>query len=68
VLEPVLGAAGYRVTTALDGGSAIWNASAEQPDVILLDLGLPDSDRIETFRAARDKAPATRNARPASSA
>ncbi len=55
VLEPVLGAAGYRVTTALDGGSAIWNASAEQPDVILLDLGLPDMDGKDVIRSLRAK-------------
>jgi two-component system KDP operon response regulator KdpE len=58
VLEPVLGAAGYRVTTAFDGGSAIWNASAGQPDVILLDLGLPDMDGKEVIRSIRAKSPA----------
>jgi signal transduction histidine kinase len=29
------------------------------PDAVLLDLSLPDSDRLETFRAVRARAPAT---------
>ena len=53
VLEPVLGAAGYRVTTAADGASAIWLAGDENPDVILLDLGLPDIDGKEVIRSIR---------------
>lgn len=44
VLEPVLAAAGYRVTTAIDGRQALERADAEAPHVVLLDLGLPDID------------------------
>lgn len=54
VLEPVLAAAGYRVTTACDGRSASRATHREKPDIVLLDLGLPDIDGkqvIETIRA-----------------
>jgi two-component system KDP operon response regulator KdpE len=44
VLEPALSAAGYTVTTALDGRSTISTVMATDPDLILLDLGLPDMD------------------------
>lgn len=55
VLEPVLRAAGYRVTTASDGASAAWCASAEHPDVVLLDLGLPDMDGKDVIRTIRTR-------------
>ncbi len=38
----VLAAWGYRVLTAVDGQSGLQAASERQPDLILLDLGLPD--------------------------
>lgn len=53
VLEPVLGAAGYRVTTAMDGGAALAAAESGEPDVILLDLGLPDIDGKDVISAIR---------------
>lgn len=36
--------AGYEVVSTEDGGSAVSRAMAEKPDVILLDLGFPESD------------------------
>lgn len=53
VLEPVLGAAGYRVTTAMNGGGALAVAESGEPDVILLDLGLPDMDGKDVISAIR---------------
>jgi two-component system KDP operon response regulator KdpE len=53
VLEPVLGAAGYRVTTAMDGGQALAADAEQHPDVILLDLGLPVIDGKEVIRRIR---------------
>jgi two-component system KDP operon response regulator KdpE len=53
VLEPVLGAAGYRVTTTITGAAALSAADEHAPDVILLDLGLPDMDGKEVIRCIR---------------
>ncbi len=55
VLEPVLGAAGYKVTAAITGGSALQIADASEPDVILLDLGLPDMDGKDVIRCLRQR-------------
>jgi two-component system KDP operon response regulator KdpE len=38
---------GYRVVEAESGAAALDQASANEPDVVLLDLGLPDLDGIE---------------------
>lgn len=43
-LRPALGAAGYEVVEAMTGGEAIKAAATSAPDVIILDLGLPDMD------------------------
>ena len=41
-----LTARGYRVEEAVDGASALQRWDARRPDVILLDLGLPDIDGV----------------------
>ena len=43
----------YRFLTAVDGESAIAAASTRQPDIVLLDLGLPDMDGVEIIRRIR---------------
>ena len=43
----------YRYLTAVDGESAIAAASTRQPDIVLLDLGLPDMDGVEIIRRIR---------------
>ncbi len=53
VLEPVLIAAGYTVTTTSNGRDAIDASEQIVPDVILLDLGLPDGDGKEVIRRIR---------------
>lgn len=53
VLKPVLKAAGYRVTVAVNANKALTAASEVEPDVILLDLGLPDMDGKEVIRILR---------------
>jgi two-component system, OmpR family, KDP operon response regulator KdpE len=48
-----LTARSYTVITASTGRQALDVASRDQPDLILLDLGLPDMDGIEVVRALR---------------
>ena len=43
----------YRYLTATDGESAIAAASNQQPDIVLLDLGLPDIDGVEVIKRIR---------------
>ena len=45
--------AGYSVRTAATGGDALTQAEAERPDLIVLDLMLPDIDGIEVCRRIR---------------
>ena len=49
-------ARGYRVDEAADGRSALRRWEARRPDVILLDLGLPDVDGVEIIRRIRREA------------
>ena len=48
-----LSAHGYRVVLAPDGAAALRAAADEQPDVIVLDLGLPDMDGTEVIAGMR---------------
>ncbi len=43
----------YRYLTAKNGAEAILAASSHNPDVIFLDLGLPDMDGVEVIRQIR---------------
>lgn len=43
----------YRYQTAADGETAVLQAVSHNPDVILLDLGLPDMDGIDVIRKIR---------------
>jgi len=45
---------GFRVSTELNGRSAIETATAEVPDLIVLDLMMPKLDGYETLRLLRD--------------
>jgi two-component system, OmpR family, response regulator MprA len=58
VLAGDLKLAGYEVMNAKTGLAALEIAAREQPDVVLLDLGLPDLDGLEVARRLRaDNAP-----------
>jgi len=46
---------GYRVRLAFDGVQALDEIDASQPDVILLDIGLPRVDGFEVARQLRDR-------------
>lgn len=48
-----LRARGYEVRTAVDGGHALSEAAAHPPDVVVLDLGLPDMDGLDVIRGLR---------------
>ncbi|MEU8030090.1 response regulator transcription factor [Streptomyces sp. NPDC049099] len=43
----------YGVDAAPDGATALRLAAARRPDVVLLDLGLPDMDGIDVLKALR---------------
>src|SRR5579884_4258763 len=45
--------AGYQVTTAADGISALEAARSEKPDLIILDIMLPEMDGLEVCRQLR---------------
>jgi len=45
--------AGYQVLTAADGGSALEAARRETPDLVILDLMLPEMDGLEVCRQLR---------------
>ena len=53
LLETVLNASGYRVVTAKNGTAAQSAISSHMPDIILLDLGLPDVDGIALLKKLR---------------
>jgi len=48
-----LRAHGYDVETALDGRTALTAAGARRPDLVILDLGLPDLDGVEVVSGLR---------------
>ena len=54
VLVETLEAAGFRVTAAADGRSAVDAARTDPPDLVTLDLTLPQMDGIEVCRHIRE--------------
>jgi CheY-like chemotaxis protein len=49
---------GHEVSTAYDGQGAIERAREVEPDVVLLDIGLPRLDGFEVARRLREEHPA----------
>ena len=56
MLREYLEGEGYGVLTAATGAQAI-DAARHAPDLILLDVGLPDMDGLAVCRALRDHLP-----------
>ena len=54
-LHITLTARGYEVLTAPDGATALRVAARHHPDVVVLDLGLPDLDGADVVRALRER-------------
>jgi two-component system KDP operon response regulator KdpE len=53
-LEVTLTKAGYRVSTATDGSETLTAAALDPPDLVILDLMLPDADGAEVCSQLRD--------------
>lgn len=53
-LRTSLPAHGYRLYEATTGSDGLAQAKARNPDIILLDLGLPDMDGTEVIRQVRE--------------
>ena len=56
VVAANLRARGYEALTAASGASALTVAETQQPDCIVLDLGLPDVGGLEVLRRLRTRA------------
>ena len=56
VLIRALAARGYRTVEASDGRTAIERWETRRPDIVLLDLGLPDTEGIRLVRRFRREA------------
>src|SRR5215210_512136 len=53
MLRTSLVAQGYRIAEAGSGAAALEGLAVHTPEVVLLDLGLPDMDGLEVIRRAR---------------
>jgi len=53
IARDVLEHAGFTVLTATDGRGALLLAQTRRPDLLVLDLGLPDTDGLDVARELR---------------
>ena len=57
LVSMALGDEGFRVVTAANGEQALSRAEEFRPDIILLDIVMPDLDGIEVMRRLRERRP-----------
>src|SRR5215813_8066603 len=55
VLRAYLEQAGFAVTTAYDGNTALHIINSERPELVVLDLMLPDKDGLDITRLVRSE-------------
>lgn len=55
LLEVVLGQAGYAVTAAATGVAGMDALATQEPDLMLVDVGLPDIEGYDLVRQARSR-------------
>jgi two-component system KDP operon response regulator KdpE len=53
-LRVTLASQGYEVCEAINGADGLTQIAMQNPDVVLLDLGLPDIDGLEVLRRVRE--------------
>ena len=53
-MVPLLRARGYEVLSAMNGRAAIESVDRDRPDLVVLDLGLPDMDGVDVCRHIRE--------------
>ena len=53
-MAPLLRSRGYEVSTAMSAKAALESVERLDPDLVVLDLGLPDMDGVEVCRLLRD--------------
>jgi len=53
-LRPALAGQGFRLFEAATGETGLIEAATRQPEIIILDLGLPDMDGLEVIRRLRE--------------
>lgn len=57
ILRTLLKTAGYRVIETETAARAVVEAKSHKPDLLLVDLGLPDADGVKVIRAVRGWSP-----------
>lgn len=55
LVQLVLKNAGYRLITATDGARAVETCLQQQPDLVLMDLNMPNMNGIDAARTLRER-------------
>lgn len=56
LVRKILRAAGYEIIEAMDGLTGVETAMRERPDLILMDINLPDIDGMDATRRLKESA------------